>query len=104
MVTPYATDQGAGIYSDDSFCDKPCSYAYYGNENCGGNSYLSLYVREIIPQTTVPGGYQYIGCYIDDSSSRTLSAKSTSDNYAMTLETCASFCQGYGYFGIESGM
>ncbi|KAF2119334.1 hypothetical protein BDV96DRAFT_343140 [Lophiotrema nucula] len=47
-------------------------------------------------------GYTYQGCITDTVTSRTLPAKSTQNN-ANTWTSCASFCDGYMYFGVEYG-
>lgn len=43
--------------------------------------------------------YTYIGCYID-STTRTLNGPYV-DNSSISLDTCATFCTGYTYFGTE---
>jgi hypothetical protein len=50
------------------------------------------------------GRYSYVGCYTDGTlpSRRALRAKAT-QNSAMTIEFCASFCAGYYWFGTEIG-
>ncbi|KAK3945202.1 putative fungistatic metabolite [Diplogelasinospora grovesii] len=45
--------------------------------------------------------YTFVSCWTEGASNRALSAKSYSSDTAMTLESCASFCSGYKYFGTE---
>ncbi|KAK9426512.1 putative WSC domain-containing protein [Seiridium unicorne] len=47
--------------------------------------------------------YMLVGCWTEGSGARALSAKSTSSSDSMTLESCASFCSAYHYFGTEYG-
>jgi hypothetical protein len=90
----------------DSSCGTQCS----GNaqETCGGGKRLSLFSngRPIInsaPGTpeVVDTAWYYIDCYTEATGGvRALSAKQTAGSF-MTLEFCASFCQGYQFFGTE---
>lgn len=45
------------------------------------------------------GTFAYQGCYTEGSSGRALSDNSAVNN--MTIEQCASYCQGYTYMGTE---
>ncbi|KAK6066430.1 WSC domain-containing protein [Seiridium cupressi] len=47
--------------------------------------------------------YTLMGCWTEGSGARALSAKSTLSSDSMTLESCASFCSAYHYFGTEYG-
>ncbi|POS79507.1 hypothetical protein DHEL01_v202090 [Diaporthe helianthi] len=47
-------------------------------------------------------GYELVSCWTEGTGVRALSASTYSDN-SMTLETCAAFCAGYKYFGVEYG-
>ncbi|KAI3536302.1 hypothetical protein CSPX01_10931 [Colletotrichum filicis] len=78
-----------------------------GTEICGDANRISVYA---LPQTsTIPvvknlatvGGFYYSSCWVDNvDGRRSLSAKDyRADD--MTAEKCASFCQGYSYFGLE---
>ncbi|UNI14601.1 (Methyl)glyoxal oxidase [Purpureocillium takamizusanense] len=101
----------------DSGCNMPCN----GNssEYCGGSGRLNVYQ---IPTSTTTGGtgtatptptpsncpgqpakvgaWTSYGCYTEATNMRALSAKTTASD-EMTLETCAAFCAGYSYFGVE---
>lgn len=89
-----------------SDCNMPCS----GNktEICGAGNRLSLYKQLNFvpaPAPTEPptlSGYDYVGCLADNVDDRTLydRFRTTSDN---NHTTCASFCSGYEYFGVEFG-
>ncbi|KAK4219242.1 putative fungistatic metabolite [Rhypophila decipiens] len=43
------------------------------------------------------------GCYTEGVGSRALSEKSYASGTSMTLQSCATFCSGYKYFGTEYG-
>ncbi|KAH8879637.1 WSC-domain-containing protein [Thozetella sp. PMI_491] len=51
---------------------------------------------------SVVGNYVYYGCRTDSTSSRTLS-KSIGATSTNTLESCATACKGYTFFGVEYG-
>ncbi|KAJ0296557.1 hypothetical protein COL516b_011586 [Colletotrichum fioriniae] len=76
-------------------------------EICGDANRISVYA---LPQTSmIPvvknlatvGGFYYSSCWVDNvDGRRSLSAKDyRADD--MTAEKCATFCQGYSYFGLE---
>jgi hypothetical protein len=52
--------------------------------------------------------YTYVGCYVSayggsgGSSTPLLSGPTVTSN-ALTYQTCATFCTGYAYFGIQNG-
>jgi hypothetical protein len=90
-------------------------------EYCGAGNRLNVYIRNgtvptitssttsATPTATSPaikptvGNYMYYGCQTEATNIRALS-DATSVNYSsMTLETCAVFCAGYKYFGVEYG-
>ncbi|KAL4723595.1 hypothetical protein ACLX1H_009233 [Fusarium chlamydosporum] len=48
------------------------------------------------------GTWSFQGCWTEPFFVKALSSKTTSSN-DMTLESCASFCTGYSYFGAENG-
>lgn len=54
------------------------------------------------PSTPSQTGYTYVGCYTDSSSARVLTGKSSSTS-TNTYKTCAAYCSGYTYFGVEYG-
>jgi hypothetical protein len=51
----------------------------------------------------VVGPYSFLGCYTEATTGRALSAKSSYDYPAMTIEECEADCIGYTYFGVEYG-
>lgn len=51
---------------------------------------------------TIVGKYTLVGCATEGTGVRALSANSYADD-AMSLESCASFCDAYSYFGTEYG-
>ncbi|KAH8883555.1 WSC-domain-containing protein [Thozetella sp. PMI_491] len=98
-----------------------CNYFCSGdlNEICGGNgvgtdaggAYISLFYNPnatVIGSPGAPtvnktiGNWTYSGCFTEATTGRALADKATADD-AMTLETCAAFCEGYSYFGTEYG-
>ncbi|KAL8855582.1 MAG: hypothetical protein Q9178_007774 [Gyalolechia marmorata] len=54
--------------------------------------------------TSLPShpGYDYQGCYTDNTSGRVLTGKSQSVS-TNTYASCATYCSGYTYFGVEYG-
>jgi len=57
----------------------------------------------ILEQRQSPvSGWTYYGCQTEATSSRALASKATAYD-TMTLESCASDCAGYTYFGAEYG-
>ena len=56
----------------------------------------------IVPALAQSGAYTYLGCYSDDTSSRTLTGQSNAVPAAQnSIETCAAACTAYTYFGVE---
>ncbi|EON63806.1 hypothetical protein W97_03034 [Coniosporium apollinis CBS 100218] len=57
--------------------------------------------------TTTPGSfeskYTYMGCYNETHVSRALNEKGQGGGPGMTLESCAAYCSGFAYFGVEYG-
>lgn len=47
------------------------------------------------------GVFTYIGCYSDSVASRALTGYTLNGNSQETVESCASLCSGYAYFGVE---
>lgn len=49
--------------------------------------------------------WNYQGCYLDNTSQRTLTHSSGQDYNDQTIETCTSYCQanGFNYAGLEYG-
>lgn len=108
-------------YGSQCWCDKAlgpdaektldvgCSMACAGNssQTCGNGNRLSVYSNGVPVQNSAPsnpedvGNYFFSGCHTEATSGRALSGTSYSDGTNMTLETCAAFCNGYKYFGVE---
>ncbi|KAJ9121863.1 hypothetical protein QFC22_002486 [Naganishia vaughanmartiniae] len=88
-----------------------CTQACPGNQTqvCGNSNRLSVYSNGPPPQLAIPGTPEVIGnynayqCMTEATSGRALSGPSYTDTVGMTLETCATFCNGYKYFGTEYG-
>jgi hypothetical protein len=123
--TEYSTECWVGFASpatslkvDDSKCT---SYPCPGDKTqlCGGtgafmslyydstkydpasSKYLNGYSPPFAPATV--GAYKYAGCYTDSVGKRVLSVGSLGSAATASLETCATNCKGYSYFGTENG-
>ncbi|KAF2006087.1 heme peroxidase, partial [Amniculicola lignicola CBS 123094] len=81
-----------------------CNMACAGNSTqmCGSGSRLSLYKNNKYSPPVTPSisGYNYLGCYSEATNGRALTDTATTSD-KMTVETCATFCGGSSYFGIE---
>lgn len=88
-----------GSWVDDSQCDMTC--AGEKTSFCGGSNRLTVYGTPVLSVAEVLDR-EYIGCIVDDASSRALSSRrEVSDG--MTAEMCSSICADYTYFGVEFG-
>jgi hypothetical protein len=110
----FGVEYGSECYCGDSFTnptdtvpETDCSLACSGDatEICGAGNRMNLF--KSITQHTGPSnpsiaGYTYASCHTDNVGDRVLDAKYLFDN-SMTVETCATFCAGYTYFGTEYG-
>jgi hypothetical protein len=85
-----------------------CNMACAGDatETCGGGSRLSLYWSGVVVPlpSNIPtvGNYNYSSCRTEASAGRALAGRATASD-TMTIETCATFCAGFTYFGTEFG-
>lgn len=90
-------------------CNMPC--VDNATEYCGAGMRLNLYQPDdppapVIKYTVLSGSgknaqvWNHQGCWTEPTVGRALSSLMYASDY-MTLETCASFCNGYGLFGIE---
>lgn len=81
-------------------CSMPCGGD--STETCGGPNRLSVYTNNnyVTPGGATIPGYQYVGCYNDTAAARSLSGTYTYSS-EMTVEACATFCNGATYFGVE---
>lgn len=105
--TEYATQCfcGGSIGSSTTkTADSDCNMSCTGDstEACGGPNRLSVYMNNnyVIPGGASIEGYRYSGCYNDTAASRSLSGSYTYSG-SMTVEACATFCNGATYFGVE---
>ncbi len=105
-------------YGDECYCgntkasssaqapESDCNMACPGNaqEICGAGNRLSTYTNLQYVPVTNPNitGYTYQGCYNDSVTSRAL-ADSATQSDTMSVESCATFCNGTTYFGVEYG-
>jgi hypothetical protein len=108
----FGVEYGAECYCGNSFAnpsapepESDCNMACSGDstEMCGGPSRLNLFKSGSGgPTNPTVAGWTYKGCYTDSTAARTLTGSFTY-NATMTVETCASYCKGYTYFGTEYG-
>lgn len=85
-----------------------CSMTCSGNplEYCGAGNRLELYVNNASTSTgptqpsNVGTAWTWYGCQTEATTGRALSSVSYAAD-TMTLESCASFCDGFDYFGVE---
>jgi hypothetical protein len=84
----------------------PCERTLRMNAKLFANSFSQLTKSQagiILEQRqSAVSGWKYYGCYTEGTSSRALSSKATAYD-TMTVESCASDCAGYTYFGVEYG-
>ncbi|KAI2623449.1 heme peroxidase [Xylaria nigripes] len=82
-------------------CNMPCSGD--PSEYCGSGDRLNLYYSNTTvgpSQLLTVGNYSWYGCQTEGTDDRALAGKSlVNDN--MSLEVCATLCQGFEYFGTE---
>lgn len=84
-------------------------------EFCGAGNRLELYsttATRTTSSTPAPtatlgvkptvGDYVFVGCQTEATASRALTGNTYADD-SMTLESCATFCSGFTYFGTEYG-
>ncbi|KAK4460781.1 putative fungistatic metabolite [Cladorrhinum samala] len=85
--------------ASESECSFPCG----GDDTqlCGAGGRINVWGSPKASPEAV-GGYEYTGCYIDKLDLRTLKGKVSRES-GMTLEKCATFCQGYNHFGATFG-
>lgn len=85
-----------------SDCNMPCG----GNntETCGAGNRISLYQNSKFSPPVNPSiaGYDYKGCYSEGSGGRALGDGATASD-TLTVESCAAFCNGSKFFGVEYG-
>lgn len=94
------TQSSSSSRVEHSECNAPCSGDV--SEVCGAPDRLSLYKNLAWVPTLNPNitGYIYYGCHSDSPRDRALSERFVYD-VRMTVEKCASFCNGTTYFGVE---
>jgi len=81
-------------------------------ETCGGPDRLSLYgtsstlptvTANPLPNNAVVTTFQELGCFVETTTGRALSGRSTTSSSSMTVEGCGDFCRmsGFLFFGVE---
>jgi hypothetical protein len=80
-----------------------CSMTCAGDDTqlCGAGNRINVWGSPLPSPATV-GDYDYVGCFTDDGTARSLAGSVTYDP-AMTLDKCAAACSLYNYFGVEYG-
>ncbi|KAI0911180.1 heme peroxidase [Ustulina deusta] len=84
-------------------CNTPC--AGDPSEYCGAGNRLNLYYSNTTAgpsQPLVVGNYSWYGCQTEGTDVRALPGQALV-NGNMTLGACATFCEGFTYFGTEYG-
>ncbi|RYP29171.1 hypothetical protein DL767_006864 [Monosporascus sp. MG133] len=84
-------------------CNMVCAGDRY--EYCGAGHRLELYYTNTTNGPSHPpvvGNYSWSGCHSEPAGVRALAGKSYADD-DMTLDSCASFCDGFALFGTEYG-
>lgn len=75
------------------------------SQSCGGPNRITVFNSTTLVQQpgnpSIPG-YAYAGCYTDSVGARSLNDDYMFDS-AMTVEKCATRCNGSKYFGMEYG-
>jgi len=94
----------AGTTAEGSYAN--CQMACSGDANhfCGAGDHLIMYAQNddyVLTQPETVGSYSWYGCMTDEIEDRALTGSYVGDD-DMTLETCATICSGYQYFGCES--
>ncbi|PSN71804.1 heme peroxidase [Corynespora cassiicola Philippines] len=83
-----------------------CNMACAGNsaQTCGAGNRISLYSNTgySAPSVTQVPGYNYSGCYSEGTTQRALMDDATASD-TMSVQNCATFCDGSKYFGVEYG-
>lgn len=120
----WGTEYGRECYCGNTFhsssAEAPagdCNMVCGGDpsEFCGAGNRIELYsttatrTSTAVPSATATlavkptvGAYTFVGCQTEPTTGRALSGKSYADD-AMTLESCATYCSEYTYFGTEYG-
>ena len=95
--------QPGSVSAPSSDCSHPCDGD--ASEICGGDNRLNVYSFGKPPTTAAPpapSSYVSDGCYTEATNSRALTGSVFYDDL-MTVEKCASVCDGYDLFGVEYG-
>lgn len=82
------------VYGNGSLPAQPTTSPAGGNPNPPGQTGLS------IPSNV--GSFSYLSCYTEGTNGRALIGKALADD-SLTLQTCASDCSAFQYFGAEYG-
>ncbi|EHK27347.1 uncharacterized protein TRIVIDRAFT_73257 [Trichoderma virens Gv29-8] len=86
-------------------CNMPCGGDQF--EYCGASNRLELYINPNITggepeQPAAAGDFVFIGCQTEGNNTRALTGAATATG-TMSNEACATFCDGFAYFGTEYG-
>ncbi|KAI1921477.1 hypothetical protein LOZ12_001014 [Ophidiomyces ophidiicola] len=86
-------------------CNMPCGGDR--SQTCGAANRLSLYRHTAWRPATAPavvaGTYAHRGCFNDSAATRALRGRFEFSADAMSLDRCATFCNGTRFFGAEYG-
>ncbi|KAJ3925140.1 MAG: hypothetical protein NXY57DRAFT_907426 [Lentinula lateritia] len=91
-----------------SDCDMPCTGD--SSQTCGGPNLIDVYwdgdsIIPSSPPTLYKSYWSYSGCFVDDTTQRTLAQQVYPDSGIVTPPSCADTCAFYGYtvMGTEFG-
>ncbi|RYP77038.1 hypothetical protein DL771_001328 [Monosporascus sp. 5C6A] len=93
----------ASAPASEEDCNMVCAGDKY--EYCGAGHRLELYYTNTTNGPSHPpvvGNYSWSGCHSEPAGVRALAGKRYADD-DMTLDSCASFCDGFALFGTEYG-
>lgn len=105
----FGTQCYCGVNLEESAVEVPqaeCAMRCGGDYNnvCGDADRLNVFAstdcKEDPVNLSIVAGFTYQSCWTDDAAARSLTGNEyRSDD--MTVESCAAFCQGFKYFGVE---
>lgn len=84
-------------------CNMPCAGNQF--EYCGASNHLELYINPNVTggspeQPAAAGDFVFVGCQTEGNGTRALTGSASAAG-TMSNEACATFCDGFKYFGTE---
>ncbi|KAH9828843.1 PAN domain [Teratosphaeria destructans] len=95
------------ILAEASYTEGMLGARYIGNASTPAATSAAASATPTVPARTVVfvGGFEYLACYSDSITNRTLGGSNvlySSAESPMTLEVCEQYCSSFGYFGWVS--